>query len=110
MKLLVMVVLFLVIGYAQESKEFNKLANSVTDKEIDNSKELSTEESQIASDYMLEIQNLQLTLQRIDQQLAQKRSIYTEYEQGLSVKYGKVGCTLSLKRAWLCPSEEGKEE
>ena len=88
MKLLLISILFLTTLFAQElSKD-----------------QLTPEENLQVSDNMLEIQNLQLQLQGVQIRLQQVQANYNNLEAELAIKYDKVGCTLSLKRDWICPS------
>lgn len=69
----------------------------------DSLSKLNSKESQTVSDNMLEIQNLQLQLQGIQIRLQQSQAKYSSLEIELALKYEKTGCTLSLKRDWICP-------
>ena len=89
MNKLLISLLFVTVTLAQEPK----------------SGKLTSKESQTVADNMLEIQNLQLQLQGVQIRLQQSQAIYNSLESELAIKYSKVGCTLSLKRDWICPEK-----
>lgn len=91
MKQIIISILFLTVALAQEQE--------------DQSKKLTPKENQTIADNMLTIQNLQLQLQGIQLQLEQEQSKHSIYESELAIKYEKVGCTLSLRRDWICPKD-----
>jgi len=94
MKKLLIGLLFLSTIYAEEPKDTPGI-----DK-------LTSEESQTVADNMLEIQNLQLQLQGLQLRIDQVQAKYSKLQSELAVKYDKVGCTLSLKRVWICPEKD----
>lgn len=119
MRLVILLVVSLNLLVADEAKNMPKISNSVTGEEFkkdpsDSLSKLTLEESQIVSDNMLELQNLQLRfqavqiqLQELDKQIEVSRITFKNYEQELSKKYNKIGCTLSLKRDWICSTKDG---